>query len=67
MQKKKSGVKKCLEIVTIKGGGGVRRLMEKTILNFHFDYLIIRLREPVKNYLADFVVFVVFDSFPKMQ
>ena len=20
-------------------GGGVRRLMEKTILNFHFDYL----------------------------
>ena len=24
--------------MTIKGGG-VRRLMEKTILNFHFDYL----------------------------
>ena len=43
MQKKKSGVKKCLEIMTIRGGGegggGVGRLMEKTILNFHFDYL----------------------------
>ena len=25
--------------MTIKGGGGVGRLMEKTILNFHFDYL----------------------------
>ena len=37
MQKKKSGVKKCLEICVIKGGG--RRLMEKSILNFHFDYL----------------------------
>ena len=33
--------KKCLELMTIKGGGGrgVWRLMEKTILNFHFDYL----------------------------
>ena len=41
-QKKKSGVKKCLEICAIKGGGGglgVGRLMAKTILNFHFDYL----------------------------
>ena len=38
MQKKKSGVKKCLEICAIKGGGG-QRLMENTILNFHFDYL----------------------------
>ena len=38
MQKKKSGVKKCLEICAIKGGGG-RRLMAKTILYFHFDYL----------------------------
>ena len=38
MQKKKGGVKKCLEIMTIKGEG-VRRLMDKTILNFHFDYL----------------------------
>ena len=37
MQKKKSGVKKCLEICAIKGGGS-RRLMAKTILNFHFDY-----------------------------
>ena len=35
----KSGVKKCLEIMSIKGGGDVRRLMEKSILNFHFDYL----------------------------
>ena len=39
MQKKKSGVKKCLEICAIKGGGrGGRRLMANTILNFHFDY-----------------------------
>ena len=38
LQKKKSGVKKCLEICAIKGGGS-RRLMANTILNFHFDYL----------------------------
>ena len=25
-------------IMSIKGGRGVRRLMEKSILNFHFDY-----------------------------
>ena len=37
--KRKKWGKKCLEIMTIKGGGGVWRLMEKTILNFHFDYL----------------------------
>ena len=37
LQKKKSGVKKCMEICAIKGGG-VRRLMAKAILNFHFDY-----------------------------
>ena len=35
MQKKKSGVKKCLEICL----GGVGRLMANAILNFHFDYL----------------------------
>ena len=28
-----------LKNMTIMGGGGARRLMEKTILNFHFDYL----------------------------
>ena len=39
MQKKKSGVKKCLEICAIKGGGGGGRLMANAILNFHFDYL----------------------------
>ena len=37
MQKKKSGVKKCLEICAIKGGG-VGRLMANAILNFHFDF-----------------------------
>ena len=31
--------------MTIRGGGG-RRLMEKPILNFHPDYLIIRLTLP---------------------
>ena len=35
----KSGVKKCLKIIIIRGRGGGGRLMEKTILNFHFDYL----------------------------
>ena len=39
LQKKKVGVKKCREIMSIKGGWGVQRLMEKSILNFHFDYL----------------------------
>ena len=40
MQKKKSGVKKCLEICAIKGGGGGGGpLMANAILNFHFDYL----------------------------
>ena len=37
-KRKKSGVKKILEISAIRGGWG-RRLMAKTILNFHFDYL----------------------------
>ena len=37
MEKKKSGVKKCLEICAIKGGG-VGRLMANAIKNFHFDY-----------------------------
>ena len=35
--KEKKWGKKCLEIMSIKGGEDVRRLMEKTILNFHFD------------------------------
>ena len=39
MQKKKSGVKKCLEILPLRGGGGVGRLMANAILNFHFDYV----------------------------
>ena len=38
MQKKKSGVKKCLEILPLRGGG-VRPLMANAILNFHFDFL----------------------------
>ena len=38
MQKKKSGVKKCLEICAIKGGG-VGPLMANAIKNFHFDFL----------------------------
>ena len=39
MQKKKSGVKKCLEILPLKGWGGVGPLMANAILNFHFDFL----------------------------
>ena len=46
MQKKKSGVKKCLEIRTIKGGGGPTP-NGKNILNFHFDYLHISLSDVV--------------------
>ena len=42
--KEKKWGKKCLEIMTIKGGGGVWRLMAKTILYFHFDYLKTSLR-----------------------
>ena len=38
MQKKKSGVKKCLEILPLRGGGGGRQ-MANAILNFHFDFL----------------------------
>ena len=37
LQKKKSGVEKCL----LRRGGVVRRLVEKYILNFCFDYLTI--------------------------
>ena len=37
LQKKKSGVEKCLEILPLRGGG-VERLMANAILNFHFDF-----------------------------
>ena len=37
MQKKKSRVKNVWKFVPLRGGVG--RLMAKTILNFHFDYL----------------------------
>ena len=37
-KRKKSGVKKNLEICAIKGGG-VGPLMANAILNFHFDFL----------------------------
>ena len=47
LQKKKSGVKKCLEICAIKGGG-VGPLMANAILNFHFDYLTTSLMYNVK-------------------
>ena len=54
--KEKKWGKKCFEIATIKGGGmgWVWRLMEKNILNFHFEYLNPSLREPDKHYSADF-------------
>ena len=42
-QKKRSGMKKCLEICAIEGGG--RRIMAKTSLNFHFDSLTTSLRQ----------------------
>ena len=43
LQKKKNGVKNVWKLCPLRGGG-VRRLMKKSILNFHFDYLIISLR-----------------------
>ena len=43
LQKKKSGVKKCLEICAIKGGG-VGPLMANAIKNFHFDFLTTSLK-----------------------
>ena len=38
-KRKKSGVKKCLEILPLRGGGGGGPLMANAILNFHFDFL----------------------------
>merc|ERR1712012_1406203 len=49
LQKKKSGVKKCLEICAIKGGG-VGPLMANAILNFHFDFLTPSLRNTCSVY-----------------
>ena len=48
MQKKKSGVKKCLEILPLRGGG-VGPLMANAILNFHFDFLTTSLSSSSKN------------------
>ena len=56
MQKKKSGVKKCLEICAIKGGGG-GPLMANAILNFHFDFLNPSLSDPYKK---SFVIKICF-------
>ena len=52
MQKKKSGVKKCLEICAIKGGG-VGRLMANAILNFHFDFPGTSLSANITNKKSD--------------
>ena len=49
MQKKKSGVKKCLEILPLRGGGEVGPLMANAILNFHFDFLTTSLMLAVEN------------------
>ena len=57
MQKKKSGVKNCLEICVIKGGG--RRLMANTILNFHFDNLHTSLNGNLKNLKTTLVLFPI--------
>ena len=53
-KRKTSGVKKCLEIMTIKGGGlgGGLTPNGKNILNFHFDYLHISLNSDVVS-IAD--------------
>ena len=49
LQKKKSGVKKCLEIMSIKGGGSDAK-WKKTILNFHFDFWIISLIDGIGSF-----------------
>ena len=36
--KEKSGVKNVWKLYSLRGGGGVRSLMEKSILKFHFNY-----------------------------
>ena len=55
MQKKKSGVKKCLEISAIKGGGeGVGTLMANAILNFHFDYVT-----PSLTHFGNYILFSI--------
>ena len=57
MQKKKSGVKKYLEICAIKGGGGGgQRLMAKSILNFHFDYLNISIITAAFDFFWDYSI-----------
>ena len=40
-------------------GGGVRRLMAKAILNFHFDYLNPSLTQPPIVYTAMIIINVV--------
>ena len=46
LQTRKSGVKNVWKLCPLRGGG-VRRLMKKSILNFHFDYLTISLRQTI--------------------
>ena len=45
--------------MTIRARGGVRRLMEKTILNIHFDYLDTSLHILI---IITFIVVIIFDS-----
>ena len=44
LQKKKNGVKNVWKLCPLGGGGGVRRLIGKSILNFYFDYLTTSLK-----------------------
>jgi len=52
LQKKKSGVKKCLEILPLRGGGGVGPLMANAIKNFHFDFLTTSLNYQIRSVVS---------------
>ena len=55
MKKERCGVKKCLEICAVGGGGGVGRLMANVVLNFQFNiFCILPL---VEEYKVDLFAF----------
>ena len=56
-KKERCGVKKCLEICAVGGGGGVGRLMANVVLNFQFNiFCIPPLVEEYKVDLSDFLL-----------
>ena len=61
MKKERCGVKKCLEICAVGGGGGVGRLMANVVLNFQFNiFCILPL---VEEYKVDLFELLWWDYF----